>query len=135
MIGHHIYLVTLQMQGTLRRDTTWWRVERPTLLAHGHTTITYVNANDFSDRKEFSLSTGRPARKRDIDTPFNETRIVASASSPSLTGYALNWKGYGDAPGSQCAPFQTGFPYSAGWYVIVSFRVFMVYPYLWFYVT
>ncbi|KAK6436918.1 hypothetical protein LTR95_006885 [Oleoguttula sp. CCFEE 5521] len=53
--GSVIYLVTASMEGVQRSNTTWARVEAPTLAEHDHASVIYVNSSDFSHNQPMPL--------------------------------------------------------------------------------
>ena len=100
------------MEGLTRRDSTFFRVEAPTLAAHGYEQITAVNAADFKDQRKFALYTGKPVRKR---SNTNETSdLMQERDNISYEGYSLNWEGYGDDPNGNCLMKWPGPPYAGG---------------------
>ena len=121
--GTTIYLVTESMDGTRLTDTTWWRVERPTLIESGNfATVTYVNANDFNDQRKFSLTTNKPLSKRD---GMNFTISEATTAVPAYPGssFRFNWDGYGDDPNGLCQDKVLYPQYARGQYVFPHHQI------------
>nr|OQO24566.1 hypothetical protein B0A51_07737 [Rachicladosporium sp. CCFEE 5018] len=53
--GPVIYLVTASIEGVQRSNTTWARVEAPTLAEHNYVSVIYVNSSDFSHVQSMPL--------------------------------------------------------------------------------
>jgi hypothetical protein len=117
-----IYLVTEQITGLTDTNSVYWRVERPTLLAWGHTTITYVNANNFQDQRQFDIEKNEPAPNfpfsttgAKVDQTLNDgnhtqSKTIQAAVSKNETVYQLQQRASSNVNGD---PFLD--KYSLNW--------------------
>jgi hypothetical protein len=93
----NIYLVTNSMDGLVRTDSTFVRLEAPTLVGRYFTQITFVDADNFSNQQMFSLLNNAELASRDLSNKKTLPSFV-KRDSIDLTGFTLNWDGYGDDP-------------------------------------